>query len=506
MKAYWTIGILFLILLLQSPFTAQSATDTTQETLALKAGSACSAITVGPENSLQSGYATVAIHSGSAPFATAVMSYYRDGVVIGEVGVPASPPTLSARLFMEFRTNVLSGSGTVDTNTGISLVNMGTRTAQISLLLRNLQGDAAPIASGTIQLDAKAHLSKFINQLDPDFVLPQFFSSAIGFGSLEILSDQPLSIFALRMTVNQRGEPLFANIPVADLTSSLMTSPLYFPQIADGGGYQTTFLLLNTSDMQESGTLYFMKDDGSPYEVRFNSDEETVTQFHYTIQAKGALRILTEGSRSETTTGWAQLMPEEGPTPVGAGILGSISNGILVTESGVPSAAPTTHARIYIDGSSNHETGLAVVSSDNNGATVTLQAYQSDGASSAGSGPASIRLSANGHRAAFINQLISELPVGFTGILDLQSSAPFAALTLRSVLNSRNDFLISTFPAADFAGPAPAPIVFPQITGGDGYQTEFIFLNAGEDAEATLNWVGEEGSLLETDPNTTRSN
>jgi hypothetical protein len=504
MKAYWIIGILLINLLLQSPFAAQAANDTTQETFALKTGGAVIAISAGPEGSLQSGYATVAIPSGSIPQATAVMSYSRDGVVISEVAVPSFPPTLSARIFVDFRADVHSGAGTVDTNTGITLVNMGTRTAQINLLLRNLQGDSNPISSGTLRLDAKAHLSKFINQLDPDFELPQFFSSFIGFGLLEISSDQPISIFALRMTMNQRGEPLFTSMPIADLTSSLAISALNFPQITDGGGYQTTFLLMNASDMQESGTLYFMKDDGSPFKVRLNRDDEAVSQLNYSIQAKGALRILTDGSPFETTAGWAQLVPREGPIPVGAGILESISDGILVMESTVPSAAPATHARIYIDGSANHETGLAVASLGNNEATVILQAYQSDGSSIAGGGLTSIQLSANGHRAAFINQLISELPSGFTGILDLQSSTPFAALTLRSLLNSRNDFLISTYPIADFAGSAPAPIVFPQIAAGDGYRTELIFLNTGDDTDATLNCAGEDG-FLEACPNTTRS-
>jgi hypothetical protein len=496
MKAPWIVLNSFLILFLLSPFPVQAATDSIQETLALKAGGADITFLVSRDNSLQSGYATVDANGVNTPFATAVMSYTQDGVVISEVGIPASHPTLSARFFVDFRTDVPSGDGTVDINTGIALVNMGTDTAKINLLLRNLQGDSMPIASGTLQLDAKAQLSKFINQLDPDFVLPPSFPSAIGFGSLEISSDQPISILALRMTINQRGEPLFASMPIADLTDSPVTSPLNFPQIADGGGYQTTLLFVNTSDAEESGTLYFMKDDGSPYKARLNPGDEPVSQFHYTIPAKGALRILTDGAPSETTAGWAQLVPEEGATPVGAGILGFISGGILTTESGVPSATPTTHARIYIDGSTNHETSLAVVALDNKEAKVTIQAYQSDGTTVVGNGPTDIQLSANGHRADFANQLISELPCGFTGILDLQSATPFAALSMRSMFNARNDFLMAAFPIADFASPAPAPIVLPQIAAGDGYQTEIILLNTGNDANATINLVGEDIFLL----------
>jgi hypothetical protein len=494
MKTYRLIKCLTMIIFFHTGFMAQAETETTQQDLSLKAGSARIVFSAGPAAALQPGYATMDIQSGRSPLVTAVMSYIRDGEVISEVGIPASAPTVSARLFVDFRTDIPSGSGTIDINTGIAMVNMGSRTAHINLLLRNLQGDSTPIASGALQLSAKGRLSKFINQLDPDFVLPASFPSTMGLGALEINSDQPISILALRVTINQRGEPLFSRAPIADLASPAEFAPLNFPQIANGGGYQTTLLLVNSSDMQESGTIYFTKEDGSPYKVRLNSDDEAISQFHYTIQARGALRILTDAAPSITTTGWVQLAPVEGPAPVGTEILGFVSNGILVTESSVPSAPSTTHARIYIDCSSNRETGLAVAALGNQGATIGLQAFQSDGTTRAGSGPAYIHLSANGHRAAFANELISELPSGFTGILDLKSSTPFAALTLRSLINRRNDFLITAFPVADYAGRAPSSIVFPQITAGGGYQTELILLNTGNDAKAILNSAGENGA------------
>jgi hypothetical protein len=504
MKAYRIIGLLILIVPLQSPFTVRAESAGHQEALSLKSGHTGVAFSTNPESHLQRGYAIVTVHDGSVPFANAVMSYTRDGVVISEVVVSPSAPTLSARLFVDFRTDVPSGSGSVDVNTGISLVNMGTRTAQISLLLRNLQGDSTPIAFGTLDLDEKAHVSKFINQFDPDFVLPPSFSSTIGFGSLEIASDQPISIHALRMTINQRGEPLFTNMPIADLKSSLETSPLNFPQIADGGGYQTTLLLVNTSDVQESGTLYFFKSDGSPYKVRLHPEEEAVSQHQYTIQANGALRILTDGAPSETTAGWVQLVPSKGVTPAGVGILGYHSHGILVSEFGAPPAASTTHARMFIDCSSNRETGLAIVASGNHKSAVTLRAYQSDGTADTGIIPAEIQLSAYGHYSAFANQLFSELPSEFTGILDLQSSTPFAALELRSFFNSRNDFLITAFPVADYDSPSSDSIVIPQITTGDGYQTEMLFLNTGDETRATLNIFEEEGAVPEILSDTTR--
>jgi hypothetical protein len=70
------------------------------------------------------------------------------------------------------------------------------------------------------------------------------------------------------------------------------------------------------------------------------------------------------------------------------------------------------------------------------------------------------------------------LPSGFIGVVELSSVSPFVAITLRSLLNSRGDFLLTTFPVADARRTAPSPIVFPQIATGGGFTTQFIFINA----------------------------
>jgi hypothetical protein len=90
----------------------------------------------------------------------------------------------------------------VDINTGIAIVNNSTNRANITYTL--LSEDGSSIAAGQGTLDAGKHFGKFINQLNevaPDFVVPADFQ----FASLDILSDHPLSITALRMTSNQRA-------------------------------------------------------------------------------------------------------------------------------------------------------------------------------------------------------------------------------------------------------------------------------------------------------------
>jgi hypothetical protein len=182
--------------------------------------------------------------------------------------------------------------------------------------------------------------------------------------------------------------------------------------------------------------------------------------------------------------------------PIGAGVFSFSPAGILVTESGIPSAAVTSRARLYVDKSKGHDTGLAIGNPGSSPITVTMQAFQTNGAETA-SGPVTLTIPANGHTAKFVGDLISGLPAGFTGIADLTSNSNFAPLTLRSLTNTRGDFLLTTFPAPDVNQPAPTPIVFPQIADGAGYTTQFIFISsAGGSASVSVNFISDDGLPL----------
>src|SRR4030095_14311878 len=105
-------------------------------------------------------------------------------------------------------------------------------------------------------------------------------------------------------------------------------------------------------------------------------------------------------------------------SPFGAAVFSYTPAGILVTESGVPASVPTTRARLYVDRSRGHDTGLALGNPGSSAVSITMQTFQVNG-NSAGSGPATVNVPANGHTAKFVGQLISGLPDEFTGVADL---------------------------------------------------------------------------------------
>jgi hypothetical protein len=302
----------------------------------------------------------------------------------------------------------------------------------------------------------------------------------------------------LRLTTNQRGDTLLTSTPVADLTKVQTISTVYFPQLANGGGFTTSLVLMNTSSSTETGTIALFNDDGSPLALQPVGGANSST-FSYSIPAAGTFVFQTDGSPTSTQVGWVRVTPNTGTNaPVGAGIFSYSPQGILLTESGVPSAVPVTKARIYVDKSNGHDTGIALVNPGNAGSGFTLSAFQSDGVTGAGTGP-TVNVAGLGHKAAFAGELIPGLPAGFKGVAEITSPSPFVALTLRSLTNSRGDVLLTTFPVADTspgAAPAPSPIIFPHIADGAGFTTQFIFISASGPASVNVNFDGEDGSPM----------
>jgi hypothetical protein len=271
--------------------------------------------------------------------------------------------------------------------------------------------------------------------------------------------------------------------------------PLYFPQFVDGGGYTTSIFLLNTSLVVETGRLAFFGGDSAPLAVN-TADATTGSAPDYSIQPGGVFVLQTGGTPGNSSSGWVRVIPDANSwSPAGAGLFSFSKGGTRVSESGIPAVTPTTHARIFIDQSGNHGTGLAIANPGNSAITVTLKAFQCDGSTPAGNST-DLSLEVGRHDARFVSQLIPELPRRFTGILDVSSPIPFAALTMRSLTNSRGDFLMTLFSVADITQPAPAPTVFPQIADGRGDTTEFILLSADGAAVVKLRFYDEDGKLL----------
>jgi hypothetical protein len=134
-----------------------------------------------------------------------------------------------------------------------------------------------------------------VNQLKdiaPNFSLPDNFSTATLFGSLEISSTQPVSVLGLRLTLNQRSEILLTSTFIADLSMPASSTPLYFAQLADGGGFTTAVVLSNTTGSVETGTISIFDDLGAPLSVR-PVGGTVASAFAYNIPVNGMFVFAT---------------------------------------------------------------------------------------------------------------------------------------------------------------------------------------------------------------------
>jgi hypothetical protein len=168
----------------------------------------------------------------------------------------------------------------------------------------------------------------------------------------------------------------------------------------------TTLVLLNTSARLETGTIRILDDNGGPLVINQVGGTADST-FRYAIPAGGVFRFQTDGFPAAVKVGWAELTADAGsPTPLGAGILSLNSGNVLVAECGVPAAAATNHARVYIDLSDGHNTGVAIANAAGTDASITMKAFQSDGVTGIGTSQDPLRLAGNGHSAKFASEFI----------------------------------------------------------------------------------------------------
>ncbi|MBZ5535207.1 MAG: hypothetical protein LAO31_04560 [Acidobacteriia bacterium] len=195
---------------------------------------------------LRVGYAVVNPSSGALPIGSGIFTSKSGAGISSQAGVPDSPQTTAARLFVEVAASPLSR------NTGIAIVNRNAATATVNLSLTGLDG--TPF-SGTLTIPPNGHVARFITELIPTL-------STNFLGVLTLSSNVPVSPLTLRLTKNQRTEDIFSTLPVADLNNPPVGS-LFLPQIVDGGGFQTQLILLSTSSIAGAVQLDFFNDVGT---------------------------------------------------------------------------------------------------------------------------------------------------------------------------------------------------------------------------------------------------
>src|SRR5262245_52983343 len=212
--------------------------------------------TPGTGLSVRSGSVVIAPGDGSAaPVSVAIFSYRPAGVTISEAGVGSTSGT-ALRLYTEVR----GAPGTaLSTQSGVAIANLSASPATVSFDQTGLDG--SHLASTTLTVPGNGQAAEFLGDIFASTVLPSPLQ-----GVLKITAPAPgVSVVGLRGRYNERGDFLITTTPPSTETvPSGLSSTYVFPEVVNGGGYSTQFLLFSRSAGQTTnGRLVFADQDGT---------------------------------------------------------------------------------------------------------------------------------------------------------------------------------------------------------------------------------------------------
>jgi hypothetical protein len=187
------------------------------------------------------------------------------------------------------------------------------------------------------------------------------------------------------------------NLYIADVDSHAVRkvtfsndSETYFPQVAIGGGYSTTFAVTNTGDTSSSGNLILTDQQGNPLTVRGELTDSsgatrgasTGSAFALSIPAGGTIFLSAKGVNpdSPASVGWARLASTGGSLSAAATYEYAVGP-VLKTAVSVPQSQRLQYATIQVDNDSakGKETAWAIANPGSEAISVDLALVGQDG-------------------------------------------------------------------------------------------------------------------------------
>jgi len=432
------------------------------------------------DGALYVGHATMEPAAGASQAGLAIFGFRQNNVTVSEAAVPASPKITFGRIYAEI-------GGAV--NTGIAISNPDTSSVNVNFFLTDTNGTDR--AGGSLTLGPGGQIAKFLSEAP--------FNAGANFqGTLTFTASAPVGAIALRGFTNERSEFLITTLPVVDLNAPVSTAPILFPHFAAGDGWTTQLVLVNPGSEALSGTLAFRNPTtGAPLTLTVEST--TAASFTYSIPARSSRRLATAGTGG-ILTGSVQLVPAAGQrAPVGLIVFSLRSDGITISEAGVPTVAVNSTFLLYAEASGTFgqpgsvQPGLALANASPNPTVVSITATNLQGLQV---GQGSVTIPGNGQSAVFLNQVsgFEGVQLPFQGRLRVSALSPnITAVGLRARYNERGDFLITTtppFPENQAAG----TLVFPHFVDGGGYTTQFVIISGQSQASGgTLRFFNSAG-------------
>jgi hypothetical protein len=235
---------------------------------------------------------------------------------------------------------------------------------------------------------------------------------------------------------------------------------LVISQAPDGGGWQFTLVLTNTTSTNAVVSIAFYQDIDSSGDTEAWTPPfvENVTLGAVTVPAASSVFLHSKGTAGTLTQGWAQISNAAG---VEAYVIYTYTVGKSTqsaTAEGVVSAA---RYLVPFDNTGTTGTELAVVNPNAASATVSINIKTSGGSTSTGS----LNLPANGQMAFVLDNVVGAT-AGQSGLAEFYvTSGTLAMIALRSNTSAGGVFSFTTAPVYNETG---SPIISTSGTGGGG--------------------------------------
>jgi hypothetical protein len=274
------------------------------------------------------------------------------------------------------------------------------------------------------------------------------------------------------------------------------------PQFADGAGWRTTVVLVNTTDAAITGELKVYDSAGQPLQVALNGS--TNSTFAYSIPSRSG-SVFQSGAAlgSSLRVGSVQVIPSGSTVGPSAFATTRYAPDVLrTTEATVSAVTPDAQWRMFAESSGLIQTGVAIANPASNAVNVQYQLIPSNATVANQSG--SISIPANGQVAFFVNQLpgIGSSSGAFQGTLRIEASGAgssgVAVMGLRTRINERGDFLITTTDAVrELVTPSGSELFIPYFAMGAGYGVQFVlFSRSASPVDGTVSFFDRQGRFL----------
>jgi len=220
-----------------------------------------------------------------------------------------------------------------------------------------------------------------------------------------------------------------AHIQISDELGSPLPgqNELVFPQVANGGGYFTTIILVNSHDAPAAAQLDFYLTGNKPFDVVLD-DGTSGSSLEFSIKEKGCAVFRTDGS-GELNVGYARLHTS---VPLSGTIIFTVRNeDEIITEAGVPPSPLINHFELPVLYEENaYDTGIAVFNVNDFEVSLDLKVRQNTGEVLFSKTDI---LDAYQHLPLFTTQLFPELSEleSFEGVIEVNSNHSVAVVALK---------------------------------------------------------------------------